>query len=130
MTKNFRIREIKMNRAYTYNEAKCVICGSEGALRSWVKVGGLPLLTKSPQHLILGADLKAFIVEKRAKRRVNVPYGHIYCLKCKNAARPVAGTLFLKDTPSGAKLLHAECSCCGGKLRKSLSPKRLAEFGL
>lgn len=130
MTKNFRTREIKASRTYTYAEASPVIGACEAAIRRWVKKDGLTLLATKPQHLILGADLRAFLVNKKAKRRVKVPAGHVYCLKCKQAALPVPGTAELKDLASGAKLLCAVCSHCGGRLRKTIGHKQFAEFAL
>ncbi|PIB26470.1 hypothetical protein BFP76_11170 [Amylibacter kogurei] len=129
MTKNFKIRQIKERHSYTYEEASRVIQANKNSVRRWVAEDGLPLITKEPQHLILGADLKRFLIEKRAKKRVHVPKGYVYCLRCKCAVKPVEGSLSLHDTKTGVKLLHANCSSCGGELRKSLNAQLMKDYG-
>ena len=129
MTKNFKTRSIKRSRTYTYKEAGSVIGASDGAIRRWVKEEGLPLFLTSPQHLILGQDLLEFLKNKRAKRKVDVPLGCVFCFTCKKASAPLAEGRTLKEAATGAWLLCAVCSNCGGRLRKTLGADALAAFG-
>lgn len=129
MTKNFTTRGIRRPRTYNYAEAGKVINANQGTIRRWVKEEGLPLLMTAPQHLILGEDLLEFLKKKRAKQQVIVPAGCVLCFTCKKASVPLKEGRTLKPAATGAWLLCAECSNCGGRLRKTLSVDALPEFG-
>lgn len=121
MTKNFKIRQIRKTWPYTYDEAGQTVQAHPGTIRQWVKKEGLRLLSSEKPNLILGSDLKAFLINKKAKRCVIVPPGQVYCMKCKTPQEPKPTSVEFVVTESGAMRLKASCTSCGRKLSKTLS---------
>jgi hypothetical protein len=75
-------------------------------VRNWVRPGGLPAMSGSRPHLILGAVLVEFIKARRTAVKRKCGPGEIYCLRCRAPRKPVAE---LMESSNGVRP-NADCS--------------------
>ena len=60
---------IKTHQVYTPAEAAEAADVHKGTVGRWIRNDGLPCDTSRRPHLIRGADLKAFLIERRSRSR-------------------------------------------------------------
>lgn len=117
-------RAVKIHRSYTVDEAARATGCAEGTIRRWVSSGALPAIIDQRPHLILGADLKACLAERRPKGRKLRPH-ECFCLKCKEPRAPALGMIeFLPLTPTTGNL-RALCEQCLTVMYKAISRSTL-----
>ncbi|MBO6510898.1 MAG: DNA-binding protein, partial [Roseibium sp.] len=68
MGRRISAARVKTHRSYTVEEAAEAVNATSQTIRSWIKQG-LHALSETRPTLILGCALKAFIEERRAKRK-------------------------------------------------------------
>jgi hypothetical protein len=90
MSRNRRAdwRRIKSKYSYTTEEAARALNLHRNTVRNWIRRGGLPAMTESRPHLILGGVLVEFLKAKRLALKRKCGLGELYCLKCHRAASP------------------------------------------
>ena len=71
MAKRVSTRKIKKHRLYTYDEAGGALGITPHTVSSW-RSAGLPVMTASKPHYILGAELINYLEKKQAKRSVKL----------------------------------------------------------
>jgi excisionase family DNA binding protein len=136
MTRNRRPdwRRIKGKLSYTIDEAARALGTHRNTVRHWVKKAGLPAMTESRPHLILGAELVAFLQARRASRKRPCGAGELYCLRCREPRRPVPGLLEYRPLTSTRGRIVGICSTCEAILHRFVSTRRAtavaAEFNL
>jgi len=94
----YQISKISSKSTYTLEEVSNLFSVDVRSVSRWIKEG-LELLesTRRP-YLIMGADLKSFIVSKRKKYKVTLKEYEFYCLKCRKAVTAKKGSLEVKKT--------------------------------
>ena len=135
MSRNRRAdwRRVKSLLSYTLDDVARLLKVHRGTVRNWIKQG-LPVLRERRPHLILGRDLIIFLkATRKARKRLCGP-GKLYCLKCREPRRPVAGLVEYRRTAAPGGALVAVCEKCGTRMFRFLPHKRAlavaAEFGV
>ena len=96
-------------------------------VRSWLGQG-LPAIDDRRPLLIRGADLRAFLTERRAKRKRPSGPGEIYCVRCRVPRRPAGDVADYQALTAGMGNLIAICSTCEALMYRRVNLARLDEI--
>lgn len=89
----------------------------EKSFQRWIDRGLKVVPGSKRPILILGSDLKGFLKNKDAKKKVKLKRNEFYCLTCKAPRRAKRGSLkTLSDRKTG------DCCVCSGKMSKIIKP--------
>src|SRR5664279_3140272 len=136
MSRNRRAdwRRIKGKYSYTVEEAARTLDLHRNTVRNWVRRGGLPAMTGSRPHLILGAVLVEFLKAKRTALKRKCDLGELYCLKCRAPRKPVADLIEHRPMASGRSRIIGMCSICERLMHRFVANRNLEaslrEFGV
>ena len=119
-------RRIKTLRSYTVVEAATTLQVHRNAIRHWIKKGGLLASTDRRPHLIHGADLVAFLKERRAARLRRCGPGQFFCLKCRKPQPPAGNMVDYHPITASRGTLVGMCPACSTLMRRFTSRARLA----
>ena len=102
---------VKSARTYTIQEAADALEVGIGTIRQWIKADLRSMTTQRP-YLILGADIRSFLMEKREKRRSPLGKDELYCLSCRMPTKPMGMLVdFIPHTATTGRLMGL-CSAC------------------
>lgn len=117
-------RRIKSKCSYTIEEAARTLGQHRNTIRYWIRNGGLPAMKLLRPHLILGADLIAFLKARRqASKRACGP-GELFCLRCRLPRKPFAELIELKAVAGRAQIVGI-CTHCESLMRRFVSSQKL-----
>lgn len=120
-------KKIKAARSYTIPEVAEVLGCSTRTVRNWAGMG-LRVLTDNRPYLIVGDDLKTFLVEKTASRKVKLASNELFCLSCKAPRQPLGMMADeIRQTATISRLVGL-CEVCGGTCNRMISARALPEF--
>lgn len=119
-TPNYRLAKIHLN--YTAEEAARVCKVHRNTVRQWIK-RGLPVIDGRPL-LILGAELRAFLQQRREQGKQRCGPGEIYCMRCRKPSPPDGNMVDYKPIGTNRGQLVALCSRCGSVMYRSVNPNR------
>jgi Helix-turn-helix domain len=127
MSRNRRAdwRRIKSKYSYTVEEAARALNLHRNTVRNWIWRGGLPAMTESRPHLILGAVLIEFLKRRRSARKRKCGLGELYCLKCRAPRKPVAEMIEHRPMTSGRTRIVGICSTCESLLHRFVANRNL-----
>jgi hypothetical protein len=118
-------RRIKQDRPYAVDEAARALDVHANTVRHWIDQG-LPALTSKRPTLILGRELRAFLVARRKRLKRPCPPGMIYCFKCREPRRPALGMVdFTAHSATGGNL-KALCEDCGTVMHQRVARAAIA----
>lgn len=81
-------KKIKAARSYTIPEVAVLLGCSNRTVRNWAEMG-LRVLTDNRPYLIVGDDLKKFLADQSASKKVKLAPNELYCLSCKAPRQPL-----------------------------------------
>lgn len=87
--------------------------------------GGLPAIDDRRPLLISGAALKAFLVDRRKRRRRTCRPGKFYCFSCRDPRAPWGGTADVSFHSAKVVRLAALCSFCETAMHKAAKRSNL-----
>ncbi|TCJ37380.1 helix-turn-helix domain-containing protein [Parafrankia sp. BMG5.11] len=118
-------RRIKQDRPYAVEEAARALDVHANTVRRWIDQG-LPALTSKRPTLILGRELRAFLVARRKRLKRPCQQGTIYCFKCREPRRPALGMVdFMAHSATGGNL-KALCEDCGTVMHQRVARAAIA----
>lgn len=120
-------KKIKAARSYTIPEVAEVLGCSTRTVRNWAGMG-LRVLTENRPHLIVGDDLKSFLAEKSASKRVKLSPNELLCLSCKAPRQPLGMMADEICQTATISRLVGLCEVCGGTCNRMISARALPEF--
>ena len=118
-------RRIKAKYSYTIEEAARALNLHRNTVRNWIRRAGLPALTGTRPHLILGTALIGFLKERRIAAKRKCGLGEMYCLKCRAPRKPVAGLIERRPMASGRTRLLGICSTCERLMHRFVANRNL-----
>lgn len=118
-------RKVKINRSYTVVEAARLTGVDRNTVRQWIK-RGLPVCDDQRPLLILGADLKAFLIQKRTVNKRPCKPGEIYCVGCRRPQIPALNEADYIPLSAKAGNLVGICPACESLIYRRAS---LANLG-
>lgn len=125
MSRRADYRRVKVHRSYEIAEAARLLGVHKNTVRGWVRRGGLPALTDRRPHLILGSDLRSFLIKRRRAGRCKCPPDHLYCLKCRAARLPAGSIADFIPSTRGAGNVRGICPDCGTLIHRRCSVRKL-----
>lgn len=117
----------KIHRSYTVQEVTELYGVHKRTVRNWINKGLLTLDDIRPL-LILGTDLKLFIIKQRKVNKQKCKPSEIYCFKCRTPQKPKSESVQFLQQPSGIGRVFALCNVCGSKVNKYFSWRLLDEI--
>jgi len=124
--RRYNPRLAKIHRNYTVEEVANLYGIHKNSVRKWVE-DGLPVCDDQRPMLILGNDLREFLMQKRTRNKCPLKHGQMYCLKCRRGMTP-AGEIadYEAITETGGNLIGI-CPKCDSMMYRRIS---LAQFDL
>lgn len=129
MPRRARVQHIKSHRSYTIQEAADCTGVKPQTVRRWVKVG-LRVMASQRPILILGADLKAFVLRGRGESSGKLPAGHFKCLSCKAKGSPALAMVEYRPISNKHGMLHGFCGQCEGAVTRIVSRSALPNWSM
>jgi len=109
---------VKTHRIYSVWEAAEVLGKHRQTIVRWIRKMGLEADTSRKPWLIKGADLKAFLGQRRSRRRCKLELHHCYCLRCKGPRSPDGRMADFTQQTATTGRLTALCPTCGNVMHK------------
>ena len=125
----YNTRLIKTKASYSPSEIAKLYGKNRQICFRWIKNEGLKVMEKNTNPLlIMGSDLKDFLDKKNAKWKITLAKNECYCVKCRKAVKPKAGSEQIVKTGKRAGKDNQEqfkktglCEFCGTEVNKLLS---------
>ncbi len=124
---NYNPNLVKIHRNYSIEEAARVYGVHKNTVSHWLRAG-LPYLNERKPYLILGADLKQFLKDRRIKNKQHCDPDQMFCLRCKSPQKPAEGFVEYLPTSSTKGRLSGICSTCDGIINKYASLASLERY--
>ncbi|RLA51508.1 MAG: DNA-binding protein [Gammaproteobacteria bacterium] len=84
---NYNPNLVKINRSYSFEELAAVFGVHKNTVSVWVK-SGLPCLNERRPFLILGVDARAYLKERRGRKKQKCKPDELFCMRCKAPTKP------------------------------------------
>jgi excisionase family DNA binding protein len=118
----------QIHRSYTVEDVARRFGIHKNTVRAWVKTGGLPTCDTRRPTLILGRDLRAFLLERRTKNKRPCKPGEIYCVRCRAPQRPAGEMADYQPITASQGMLSGICPACGAMIYRRASRLKLPEI--
>ena len=119
-------RLIKLHRTYTVEELADTLAVHKNTVRLWQR-SGLEAIDRSRPVLFLGQAVRAFLIARRNASKRPCRNGEMYCLRCRAARQPIAGSMILAPSATTGNL-KARCSFCQGTMYRRISEAQIASI--
>lgn len=116
-------RAIKLHYSYTSEEAARMLGVCKGTIRRMLK-DGLPHLTDQRPYLILGADLREFLANRK-KPKQHCELHQCFCFRCQEPKAAAGGMVDYIPRTALSGHIHAICEGCGTIMHKAFSAAKL-----
>ena len=118
------VRRVKIHRSYTIDEAARLLSVHKNTVRAWIR-SGLQTADDRRPTLILGRHLKAFLNNRRRRKKQTCGPDQMYCLRCRSPKDP-AGQLaeYIAITAISGNL-RGYCPDCDGVMHRRVSREKL-----
>lgn len=128
MGKKYNQKFIKVKRSYSPSEIAKLFGIDRKTCFRWIKIGGLRVIEKNTNPLlIIGQDLKDFIVKKQRDRKITLRPDEYFCVKCQKAVGAKIGSEKIIKTGKTIGKNNKDqinkigvCKICGAKLNRFL----------
>ena len=127
MAKRANPRAVKANLTYTIEEASICLDVSVGTIRVWVRKG-LPIMCKHRPFLIAGFELRAFLENQRAKKKMPMASDELLCLKCRKPQKALGAMADYLPSNTKSGRLVGFCDVCEAESHRFVSLSKLPEF--
>lgn len=119
-------RGLKAHWTYTVVDAALACSVTRGTVRQWIKQG-LEVIEGRPV-LMRGCDLKAFLVDRKRKRKHLLGPHEFYCFGCQSRRKPAGKMVDYVARTASSGTLTALCSKCSSVMNRHVSQATLASF--
>lgn len=117
-------RRIKIHFAYSVEEAAAALGTHKNTVRTWV-TQGLPVSDDRRPIIMSGASIRAFLDERRARRKRPLNPGQLYCFKCRSPKTPAAEMADFIEAGHGLGTLCGLCPDCERVMHRRTSLAKL-----
>lgn len=114
----------KLHRTYTVDEVARLFGSHRNTVRAWLK-SGLKAIDGERPALVLGAELRRFLEERRATRKRPTPPGMIFCLRCREPRPPAGGLADYLPRTAATGDLQGICPDCDSMLYRRVALRTL-----
>jgi hypothetical protein len=117
-------RRIKIHYSYTVKDASDALGTHKNTIRHWIKQG-LPITDEQRPAMLLGTAIRAFLENRKAKRKHRLMAGEFYCLKCRAPKTPAGGMADYVASSADLGNLTGLCPDCETIMNKRTSLAKL-----
>ena len=117
----------KIHWSYSLGEAADLLGVHKNTVREWIK-HGLPVINERRPFLILGADLRDYLLKRQNKRKRPCPSGTIYCVRCREPKIPFAKLLDYRQITDTKGDLTGLCPDCESDIHQFVSLNKLEQI--
>jgi hypothetical protein len=117
-------RLAKIHLVYTVAEVALLFGIDRNTVRAWLRAGLRPIEGGRPT-LILGSELRRFLMDRKAKRKRPTPAGHIFCFGCREPRRPALDMADYIPLTATTGNLQGICPDCESMLNRIVSRAKL-----
>jgi excisionase family DNA binding protein len=125
MARHFDPRRVKLHYSYTIDEAARALGAHKHTVRAWTVAGGLPLVRRQRPVLIAGSALRDFLSARRARSKVELGPGQIYCLSCRSPKTPAGLMADYKPLTAYTGNLAGLCPDCDRLIHRVVSLSKI-----
>ena len=104
-------RRAKIHRSYDVAEMASMFDVHRNTVRSWLKQG-LRTIEGVWPTLILGTELRRFLIKKQGQRKRRLQAGQMYCMRCRDARWPALDMAHYVPFSLTGGNLKALCPMC------------------
>jgi hypothetical protein len=115
---------VKVHRSYTAGELAACLGVHKNTIRAWDRDGLEPNERRRPL-LYQGSVVRAFLIERNARRKRRCPPGTLYCFRCREPRRPALGMVDFVELKPGSGNLRAFCEVCDTLMHRSAAKANL-----
>jgi hypothetical protein len=124
MSRRINPRLAKIHLVYTVAEVGLLFGVDRNTVRAWLKAGLRPIEGGRPT-LILGSELRRFLMDRKAKRKRPTLPGHIFCFGCREPRRPALDMADYVPLTATTGNLQGICPDCEVMLNRIVSWAKL-----
>ena len=122
--KRVKPSRVKIHRNYTLAETAQLLGVHKTTVHRWIK-RGLRICNDRRPILILGGDLRAFLLQQRAATKKPCGPGQLYCVRCRAPKAPASGMIDYIPTTTGSGYLQGICPDCDTLIHRAASVPKL-----
>ncbi|WP_155982320.1 AAA family ATPase [Xanthobacter sp. 126] len=116
-------RRIHMHLPYTVEQVADALKVHKNTVRLWIKQG-LPVADTHRPVILAGADVRTFLLERRAARKHPTGPGRFYCFRCRESVRPAGDMADLVPRNDRLGALQGLCPRCGALMHRAVAMTR------
>lgn len=124
---------VRLRRSYTFAEIAEVYAVHRRTVQLWRKQGLNVIDDKSKPFLIIGADVRSFLKERRLKRKHPLKPGEFFCPRCKIPRKSLQDRISVEITNKRLgryrqAIIRGECEVCQCRLFRFSSDRKVQEL--
>ncbi len=123
----YNLSKIRRKTAYTAQEISTLLDVGRKTISRWFKEGLELLDPANSPRLVMGYDLKSFLLAKREAKQVKLNWNEFYCLRCRKAVLAMRGSEQTEKTGKSIglnnrdqEMISAKCKECDGSVARFL----------
>jgi len=113
-------RRIRIHLPYTVEQVADALKVHKNTVRLWIKQG-LPVADEHRPVILAGADVRSFLLERRASRKRPTGPGRFYCFRCREAVQPAGDMADLVPRNDRLGTLQGLCPNCGALMHRAVA---------
>jgi hypothetical protein len=121
-------RLVKIHRTYTVFEVAHLFGVHRNTVREWIR-RGLPTCDQHRRTLIVGRALAEYLKKRREQRRTRCGADEMYCMRCRQARRPVENAANYVPRTSMLGTLVGACPACAAVMHRTVNLAKFADSG-
>lgn len=116
-------QRIHMHLPYAVEQVADALKVHKNTVRLWIKQG-LPVADAHRPMILAGADVRSFLLERRAARKQPTGPGRFCCFRCREAVRPAGDMADLMPRNDQLGALQGLCPNCGALMHRAVAMAR------
>lgn len=117
-------RLAKIHRSYSVEDLSRLFKVHKNTARGWLRQGLKPIDDQRPT-LVLGQELRRFLIERRSRAKQKCGPGRIFCLPCRAPKVPAARMADCIQTSETSGTIRGICPDCDRMIYRRVNPKNL-----
>lgn len=122
MSKKYDIRKIKAKRSYSFKEIASLLNVHTRTVQLWHTDGLEVLEGSNSPYLVMGSQIKKYLMQKSTKNKTILKENEFYCMSCRKAVTPTQVVIFIGKAKVGGNKslvrLQGNCPECNSKVNR------------